>query len=67
MRNETYTYTYHMAPGERVSFDGNFYWVEGSAFDSPDEAWEYAAEYGYLWEPVPWETEEDGSNPNLAA
>lgn len=44
--------SYHYMPEELITFNGNSYVVDGLSFVSEDEAWEYAANWGYLSEPA---------------
>lgn len=60
--------TYHYMPQDHISFNGSAYVVDDTSFASEDEAWEYAANWGYLAEPAVLQPEStDKHTPDFAA
>lgn len=60
--------SYHYMPEDLVTFNGSTYVVDDTSFNSEDEAWEYAANWGYLLEPVMIRPDNpDQNTPNYAA
>lgn len=61
-------HSYHYMPEELITFNGSAYVVDGVSFSSEDEAWEYAANWGYLSEPAVLRPDtSDQNTPDYAA